>query len=88
MGPISRYLGPEVPDEELIWQDPVPAVDHELIGADDIAALKATILDSGLSISQLVVDGVGVGVDVPRHATSAAARTGPASASRRRRTGR
>ncbi|MGB5160750.1 MAG: catalase/peroxidase HPI [Thermoanaerobaculia bacterium] len=54
MGPISRYLGPEVPDEELLWQDPVPAVTHELIGDDDIAALKAKILDSGLSISQLV----------------------------------
>ena len=54
MGPTSRYLGPEVPDEELLWQDPVPAVDHELIGDADIAALKAKILDSGLSISQLV----------------------------------
>jgi catalase-peroxidase len=54
MGPISRYLGPEVPNEELLWQDPVPAVDHELIGANDIAALKTTILKSGLSISQLV----------------------------------
>jgi len=54
MGPISRYLGPEVPDEELLWQDPVPAVTHELIGDDDIAALKAKILDSGLSSSQLV----------------------------------
>jgi catalase-peroxidase len=54
MGPISRYLGPEVPDEELIWQDPVPAVSHELIADDDISALKAKILDSGLSISQLV----------------------------------
>ncbi len=54
MGPISRYLGPEVPDEELIWQDPVPAVDHDLIGDDDIAALKARILGSGLSVSQLV----------------------------------
>jgi len=54
MGPIQRYLGPEVPSETLIWQDPVPAVDHELIGADDIAALKAQILDSGLTISQLV----------------------------------
>jgi catalase-peroxidase len=54
MGPIARYLGPEVPEEELIWQDPVPAVDHELIGADDIVALKASILACGLSISELV----------------------------------
>ena len=54
MGPRSRYLGPEVPAEELIWQDPVPAVDHELIDAADIAGLKARILDSGLSISELV----------------------------------
>jgi catalase-peroxidase len=54
MGPISRYLGPLVPKEPLIWQDPVPAVDHELIGEQDIAALKAKILASGLSIAQLV----------------------------------
>ena len=54
MGPISRYLGPLVPKEPLLWQDPVPAVDHELIGEQDIAALKAKILASGLSISQLV----------------------------------
>ncbi len=54
MGPKARYLGPEVPAESLIWQDPVPAVDHELIDAADIAALKATILDSGLSIARLV----------------------------------
>jgi catalase-peroxidase len=54
MGPISRYLGPLVPKEPLLWQDPVPAVDHELIGERDIAALKAKILKSGLSISQLV----------------------------------
>ncbi|MGC9515978.1 peroxidase family protein, partial [Methanocrinis sp.] len=54
MGPRSRYLGPEVPEEELIWQDPVPAVDHELIDAADIADLKARILASGLSISELV----------------------------------
>ncbi len=54
MGPRSRYLGPEVPDEKLIWQDPVPAVDHELIDAQDIADLKKTILASGLSVSQLV----------------------------------
>jgi catalase-peroxidase len=54
MGPRARYLGPEVPSEELIWQDPVPAVDHELIGDADIATLKAKILASGLSISELV----------------------------------
>jgi catalase-peroxidase len=54
MGPLSRYLGPLVPAEPLLWQDPVPPVDHELIGEQDIAALKAKILASGLSISQLV----------------------------------
>ena len=54
MGPIARYLGPEVPKEELIWQDPIPAVDYKLIDANDIAALKAKILDSGLSVSELV----------------------------------
>jgi catalase-peroxidase len=54
MGPKQRYLGPLVPAEELLWQDPVPAVDHELVSADDVAALKAKILDSGLSVSQLV----------------------------------
>jgi catalase-peroxidase len=54
MGPISRYLGPLVPKESLVWQDPVPAVDHELIGEQDMVALKAKILKSGLSISQLV----------------------------------
>jgi catalase-peroxidase len=54
MGPRSRYLGAEVPAEELIWQDPVPAVDHELIDAQDIADLKGKILASGLSVSQLV----------------------------------
>jgi catalase-peroxidase len=54
MGPRVRYLGPLVPKEELIWQDPVPAVDHELVGEKDIAALKAKILASGLSISELV----------------------------------
>ena len=54
MGPIERYLGPEVPQEELIWQDPVPAVDHELINEQDIAALKENILASGLSIAELV----------------------------------
>ncbi len=54
MGPLSRYLGPLVPKEPLLWQDPIPAVDHALIGEQDIAALKAKILASGLSISQLV----------------------------------
>jgi catalase-peroxidase len=54
MGPIPRYLGPLVPKETLVWQDPVPAVDHALIGEQDVAALKAKILKSGLSISQLV----------------------------------
>jgi catalase-peroxidase len=54
MGPRDRYLGPWVPDEELIWQDPVPAVDHELIDDADVAALKAKVLESGLTISQLV----------------------------------
>jgi catalase-peroxidase len=54
MGPIQRYLGPLVPQETLIWQDPVPAVDHELVGDEDVAALKGKILDSGLSVSQLV----------------------------------
>ena len=54
MGPRSRYLGPEVPAEELIWQDPIPAVDHPLIDAKDIASLKAMILATGLSVSALV----------------------------------
>jgi catalase-peroxidase len=54
MGPRSRYLGPEVPKEELIWQDPVPAVDHPLINNEDVAALKAKVLASGLSVSELV----------------------------------
>jgi catalase-peroxidase len=54
MGPRARYLGPEVPDEELVWQDPIPALDHALIDDQDIAALKAKVLGSGLSVSQLV----------------------------------
>ena len=54
MGPRARYLGPEVPAEELIWQDPIPAVNHKLIDAQDIASLKAKILASGLSVSELV----------------------------------
>ncbi|MGI9641244.1 MAG: catalase/peroxidase HPI [Acidimicrobiia bacterium] len=54
MGPVARYLGPWVPDEELLWQDPVPAVDHELIDDDDATSLKKAILDAGLTNSQLV----------------------------------
>src|SRR5262249_55667439 len=54
MGPRSRYLGPEVPAEALPWQDPVPAVDHALVDEQDVAALKAKVLASGLSVSQLV----------------------------------
>lgn len=54
MGPVARYLGPEVPTEELIWQDPIPAVTHKLVDEQDIATLKAKILSSGLSISELV----------------------------------
>jgi catalase-peroxidase len=54
MGPITRYLGPEVPSEQLIWQDPVPAVDHPLVGAAEVAALKAQVLDAGLPVAALV----------------------------------
>jgi catalase-peroxidase len=54
MGPRARYLGPEVPAEELLWQDPIPAVDHPLVDDQDIAALKGEILAAGLSVSQLV----------------------------------
>ena len=54
MGPLVRYLGPLVPKEELPWQDPIPAVNHPLIGDADIAALKGKILASGLTVSQLV----------------------------------
>lgn len=54
MGPKSRYLGPEVPQEDMVWQDPIPAVDHELINDNDVAALKKDILSSGLSVSALV----------------------------------
>jgi catalase-peroxidase len=54
MGPRARYLGPEVPAEELIWQDPIPAVNHKLIDAQDIASLKGQILASGLSVSELI----------------------------------
>jgi catalase-peroxidase len=54
MGPISRYVGPEVPSEQLIWQDPVPAVDHPLVDDSDVAALKAQLLASGLSVAELI----------------------------------
>src|SRR4029077_13613746 len=54
MGPKARYLGPLVPKEALIWQDPIPAVDHPLIGEDDVASLKSKILASGLSVAALV----------------------------------
>jgi len=54
MGPVARYLGPEVPKEELLWQDPIPAVDHKLVNESDVASLKSKILASGLSVSELV----------------------------------
>ena len=66
MGPIVRYLGPLVPKETLIWQDPIPAVDHPLIGEQDIAALKAKILAVRPVRFPAGLDGLGVGVDVPR----------------------
>ena len=65
MGPRARYLGPEVPAEELIWQDPIPAVNHTLIDAQDIASLKGKILASGLSVSRTGFHRLGVGVHVP-----------------------
>lgn len=54
MGPKNRYLGPEIPNEELIWQDPIPAVNHDLVNANDVSVLKQNILESGLSVSELV----------------------------------
>ena len=66
MGPVSRYLGPWVPEPQL-WQDPVPAVDHELVDADDVAALKTALLDSGLDRVAAGEHGLGVGGHVPQH---------------------
>ena len=66
MGPRARYLGPEVPAEELLWQDPIPALDHPLVDDADVASLKQKVLASGLSVSRTGVDCLGVGVHVPR----------------------
>jgi catalase-peroxidase len=85
MGPVVRYLGPLVPKEHLIWQDPIPAVDHPVIGEQDIAALKAKILASGLSVSQLVST---AWASASADLTSAVERTVGAFASPRKRTGR
>ena len=87
MGPISRYLGPLVPKEPQLWQDPVPAVDHTLIDEKDAAALKAKILASGLSISDLVRR-PGRRHRASAALTSAVERTARAFAWRRKRTGR
>ena len=83
MGPIQRYLGPLVPQETLIWQDPVPALDHEVIDESDIATLKQQILASGLSVSQLV-SAAWAAASRSAAVTSAAARTAVASGSSRR----
>jgi catalase-peroxidase len=87
MGPRSRYLGPEVPAEELIWQDPVPAVDHKLIDAPDIAALKGKILASGLSIPELVST-AWASASTFRGSDKRGGPTGRASVWRRKRIGR
>ena len=86
MGPFSRYLGPEVPAEPRLWQDPVPVVDHALIDAADIAALKAKILASGLSIPRLVTT-AWASAATSAAPTSAAGPTGRAYDWRRRRIG-
>jgi len=65
MGPIQRYLGSDVPKEVLIWQDPIPAVDYKVIDAKDIAKLKSDILASGLSVSQIGSNCMGIGIYFP-----------------------
>ncbi len=87
MGPISRYLGPEVPAEQQIWQDPLPAVDHSPIDEQDVAALKRRILASGLTVPATGGDRVGVGVDLPRHRQARRRERRAHSSWRRRRIG-
>ena len=88
MGPIARYLGPEVPSEELIWQDPVPAVDHELIDAADAAALKAADPRVGPHGRRARLDDVGCGILVPRQRQARWRQRRPHPPRSRRRTGR
>ena len=82
MGPRSRYLGEEAPEEELLWQDNVPAVDHDLVDDGDISGLKANILASGLSGIRIGFDGLGIGFDFPgvRYARRRQWRTYPSGA--------
>jgi len=87
MGPRARYVGAEVPAEELIWQDPVPAVDHELIDASDVAALKSEILESGLTVPELVRTAWASAASF-RGTDMRGGPTGHGSGSRRRRTGK
>jgi catalase-peroxidase len=87
MGPKSRYLGPEVPQEDLLWQDPIPAVDHELVDEKDVADLKAKILDSGLTIPELVYT-AWASASTFRGSDMRAARTAPASVWNPRRIGK
>jgi len=88
MGPLSRYLGPLVPAEPQLWQDPVPPVDHRLIDEKDVTALKAKVLASDLSISELVHDCLGVGRQPSADRTSVVGQNGRAFASRRKRIGK
>ena len=84
MGPRARYLGPEVPAEELIWQDPIPAVNHKLIDEQDVASLKGKILASGLSVSRNWLSTAWASASTFRGSTSVAGRTARGFASRRR----